>query len=87
MGRTLCPVITRSLPSRGAWIEIASPPPCSGGRPPSLPSRGAWIEIRSDSSHTLVGVSLPSRGAWIEISCQTKYRVDLSRRSPRGERG
>ena len=34
----------RSLPSRGAWIEIHSGLTAAAG-PPSLPSRGAWIEI------------------------------------------
>ena len=36
----------RSLPSRGAWIEIFAPP----NRPEnqsSLPSRGAWIEMET----------------------------------------
>ena len=36
----------RSLPSRGAWIEIAAMR-YRGLRPMSLPSRGAWIEIVS----------------------------------------
>ena len=36
---------SRSLPSRGAWIEIfrrAARVACAA---PSLPSRGAWIEM------------------------------------------
>ena len=41
----------RSLPSRGAWIEMGM----TGGSSPaslSLPSRGAWIEIQN---HLLSG--------------------------------
>ena len=34
----------RSLPVRGAWIEILSGH-TGGGRSLSLPVRGAWIEI------------------------------------------
>ena len=41
-----------SLPSRGAWIEIAATPEVRNiGL--SLPSRGAWIEI------PLITISLP----------------------------
>ena len=35
----------RSLPSRGAWIEIRVRCFAPSSRPGSLPSRGAWIEI------------------------------------------
>ena len=35
----------RSLPSRGAWIEIGLWRGCGLGLDGSLPSRGAWIEI------------------------------------------
>ena len=38
------PAQSRSLPSRGAWIEIQLKVTCAAGRP-SLPSRGAWIEM------------------------------------------
>ena len=34
-----------SLPSRGAWIEIAAASHGFCGRARSLPSRGAWIEM------------------------------------------
>ena len=56
----------RSLPSRGAWIEIFLRP---GSLPWawSLPSRGAWIEILGGLIPGAVVPSLPSRGAWIEI--------------------
>ena len=58
---------TKSLPSRGAWIEIASGPWTARCPRTSLPSRGAWIEIRGMSIENLRKMSLPSRGAWIEI--------------------
>ena len=35
-----------SLPSRGAWIEMAKPARTISESQRSLPSRGAWIEIR-----------------------------------------
>ena len=35
----------RSLPSRGAWIEIFLKKIAARHYTPSLPSRGAWIEI------------------------------------------
>ena len=35
----------RSLPSRGAWIEILRTTLTGCGSRASLPSRGAWIEI------------------------------------------
>ena len=40
------PVITGSLPVRGAWIEIPAHFRALSGKP-SLPVRGAWIEIRN----------------------------------------
>lgn len=36
----------KSLPMRGAWIEITMSPPRVNGKRLSLPMRGAWIEIR-----------------------------------------
>ena len=57
----------RSLPVRGAWIEIDmhdSPDPASL----SLPVRGAWIEILYQwGVYITANASLPVRGAWIEI--------------------
>ena len=57
----------RSLPVRGAWIEI----PLSGLElsklSGSLPVRGAWIEIPKSNSSCKTIASLPVRGAWIEI--------------------
>src|SRR5699024_3054207 len=37
----------KSLPSRGAWIEMPTWRSFGAWRWPSLPSRGAWIEIAS----------------------------------------
>ncbi len=60
-------LLARSLPSRGAWIEMSA-----FGEDvmllQSLPSRGAWIEIPPGFSGVSGVSSLPSRGAWIEIS-------------------
>ena len=58
----------RSLPSRGAWIEMLGFFESSNQSAKSLPSRGAWIEIAKvlDGNYD-PKESLPSRGAWIEI--------------------
>ena len=56
----------RSLPARGAWIEIANALTHYKNKL-SLPARGAWIEIDIYIEDTNTVVSLPARGAWIEI--------------------
>ena len=57
----------KSLPSRGAWIEILQLW-ADTLADVSLPSRGAWIEILpGPPSRMMASASLPSRGAWIEI--------------------
>ena len=58
----------KSLPVRGAWIEIRSKHHPQAACPQSLPVRGAWIEMTM--LHLLSApscTSLPVRGAWIEI--------------------
>ena len=62
------PPAVRSLPSQGAWIEIAVNIAFAVSVGMSLPSQGAWIEIREDSAYEHLQVSLPSQGAWIEIN-------------------
>ena len=63
----------KSLPVRGAWIEIPYRLPSDSGLP-SLPVRGAWIEIsRSDGASAEIS-SLPVRGAWIEITSGISYK-------------
>ena len=56
----LC-TVTRSLPSRGAWIEIS---PCSHllCMVLSLPSRGAWIEILKRSLKRIIFTRRSPRG-------------------------
>ena len=77
----------RSLPARGAWIEIST----LAKRPlniTSLPARGAWIEMRpAQCSAPRQHQSLPARGAWIEISVPTGMSIIAPSRSPHGERG
>ena len=65
--RAMFSPIPASLPSRGAWIEIALLVEREEGAE-SLPSRGAWIEIVLEYRPDQAGKSLPSRGAWIEIT-------------------
>ena len=57
----------RSLPVRGAWIEIDGNPPLHYRTLQSLPVRGAWIEISGMGRALTSSLSLPVRGAWIEI--------------------
>ena len=56
----------KSLPVRGAWVEIVVPTikPCVT---PSLPVRGAWVEMSRLRSRGLGSQSLPVRGAWVEM--------------------
>ena len=57
----------KSLPSRGAWIEIQPALTGKSYNIASLPSRGAWIEIVCVKNNYIYNESLPSRGAWIEM--------------------
>ena len=60
-------MLTKSLPARGAWIEIIKNAVTEFSMM-SLPARGAWIEIDDPDPVRLVYYrSLPARGAWIEI--------------------
>ena len=69
--------LRRSLPVRGAWVEIY----CSGGasvcRWTSLPVRGAWVEMVCQRQARLFRLSLPVRGAWVEmlIICYSSFLV------------
>ena len=77
----------RSLPVRGAWIEI-SISATSSKFPPSLPVRGAWIEMYFRSYFRITASwSLPVRGAWIEMRTRLASWLSASGRSPCGERG
>ena len=58
----------RSLPVRGAWIEIELVATMSTSGEGSLPVRGAWIEIGRVYATHAPQLSLPVRGAWIEIA-------------------
>ena len=44
----------KSLPIRGAWIEISKTQSGSNVSAPSLPIRGAWIEIYLGQSYAHV---------------------------------
>ena len=57
----------KSLPVRGAWIEMRSGFSAPRFQSRSLPVRGAWIEMRYPTFRTARQRSLPVRGAWIEI--------------------
>ena len=60
--------MTKSPPSRGAWIEIYKWQVTGQHPRKSPPSRGAWIEILfRNLPKSSRKKSPPSRGAWIEI--------------------
>ena len=54
--------LVRSLPARGAWIEIGN-----NGQTKyyglSLPARGAWIEIDYNAAHMPVAAVAPREGS------------------------
>ena len=58
-----------SLPSRGAWIEIAKPKAASRWTSSRSPhgERGLKYAAKVDLNRS-DAESLPSRGAWIEIT-------------------
>ena len=59
--------VSRSPPSRGAWIEMRILYSTAACRK-SPPSRGAWIEMSVITRIPLGKTSPPSRGAWIEMT-------------------
>ena len=61
----------KSLPVRGAWIEISRFLYPEEKSPASLPVRGAWIEMPGADCRKRIVSSLPVRGAWIEIFLAT----------------
>ena len=76
-----------SLPSRGAWIEIAWWA-AARARTAVAPLAGSVDRNVDDVSiHPRLLASLPSRGAWIEIPYLILQAGRTDRRSPRGERG
>ena len=71
----------RSLPVRGAWIEICRLLGTFRGGV-SLPVRGAWIEISGAPMGRRRSASLPVRGAWIEIKLESLPDLFPKCRSP-----
>ena len=80
--------MSRSLPSRGAWIEIENAVPVFYGCDRRSPHGERGLKLPAVDETMLDGESLPSRGAWIEICRSTCTNVISSKgRSPHGERG
>ena len=79
--------MTRSLPTRGAWIEIQFVKfycIIVNGRSPHGERGLKYIIFKSPH---LLKLSLPTRGAWIEISQALDKKLAEAGRSPHGERG
>ena len=73
----------KSLPARGAWIEISALRGWLYRASVSLPARGAWIEIPYDLIPSgRPRRSLPARGAWIEIE-EERVNVEPEKVAPR----
>ena len=76
----------RSLPTRGAWIEILI---AENGiqNQQSLPTRGAWIEISFPIPHDQTHRVAPHAGS-VDRNITSVFVIHVDfRRSPRGERG
>ena len=76
-----------SLPSRGAWIEIAVVDAGASSGTRRSPRGGRGLKYQKGDKESCLKTSLPSRGAWIEISDALTAVLVLSSRSPRGGRG
>ena len=76
----------RSLPVRGAWVEILLFPFLD-----SLHRRSPCGERGLKSASTLAAISpfrsLPVRGAWVEMNDRSRFLPSSNPRSPCGERG
>ena len=77
----------RSLPARGAWIEIENEFTVAGPGCSRSPRGERGLKYRLHAYTTTIQRSLPARGAWIEILPVAQAVSRLARRSPRGERG
>ena len=77
----------RSLPSRGAWIEIYSITELVSAGAGRSPRGERGLKLGDTDTATEASQSLPSRGAWIEIKPAKHAKFCGYRRSPRGERG
>ena len=77
----------KSLPSRGAWIEISTSP--GPTRAPCVAPLTGSVDRNQfrDKVEEYMALSLPSRGAWIEILLGFAGTVSQVGRSPHGERG
>ena len=80
-------LLSRSHPTRGAWIEILESKNISIEEMTSHPTRGAWIEIGPTGPWGPVPPSHPTRGAWIEIPGAPGVAAAPPRRTPHGVRG
>ena len=78
--------LSRSLPSRGAWIEIIQLEK-DWNSPESLPSRGAWIEISLGTQEHRESKVAPLAGSVDRNTHVVQALAAAGRRSPRGERG
>ena len=79
--------MSRSLPSRGAWIEMAMPPRASSAGTVAPLAGSVDRNVEQALLRCSVKGSLPSRGAWIEMGSCHACGVRNDSRSPRGERG
>ena len=75
-----CPMVSRSHPTMGAWIEINKRLSEASSHSLSHPTMGAWIEISGVMfANSFFAMSHPTMGAWIEISTLLNlYLISLS---------
>ena len=77
----------RSLPSRGAWIEIGDDSKIASTKISRSPHGERGLKSALGCSYPPTTTSLPSRGAWIEICSCRRQKPPGPGRSPHGERG
>ena len=77
----------KSLPTRGAWIEIAKPDGAVQSAICRSPHGERGLKSAPAAGFGRLCRSLPTRGAWIEIITSKLAKQDKQSRSPHGERG
>ena len=75
----------RSLPARGAWIEIENEFTVAGPGCSRSPRGERGLKYRLHAYTTTIQRSLPARGAWIEIV--TRYPCEACARASLPARG
>ena len=74
----------RSLPPRGAWIEIARVEKTHGSNTGRSPRGERGLKYAGAEDDLVESTSLPPRGAWIEITLAGVYILPAAVAPPAG---